>query len=32
MAETDVAVSGRGSQVIRVVMPTYIMEPTEDER
>lgn len=31
MADYD-ASSGRGSQIIRVVLPTYIMAPTEDER
>ncbi|DBA04351.1 TPA: hypothetical protein N0F65_002113 [Lagenidium giganteum] len=31
MADTEVA-TGRGSQVIKVVMPTFIMAPTEDER
>lgn len=31
MADAEVA-SGRGAQVIKVVMPTYIMAPTEDER
>lgn len=31
MADLDVA-PGRGSQIIKVVMPTYIMAPTEDER
>lgn len=31
MADMDAPV-GRGSQVIKVVMPTYIMAPTEDER
>lgn len=31
MADMD-APTGRGSQVIKVVMPTYIMAPTEDER
>ncbi|TYZ64116.1 hypothetical protein PybrP1_001640 [[Pythium] brassicae (nom. inval.)] len=31
MADFDAPV-GRGSQVIRVVLPTYIMAPTEDER
>lgn len=31
MADYD-APAGRGSQVIRVVLPTYIMAPTEDER
>ncbi|KAF1329593.1 Outer dynein arm light chain 2, partial [Globisporangium splendens] len=30
MADLDVA-SSRGSQIIKVVMPTYIMTPTEDE-
>lgn len=28
----DAAASGRGAQVIKVVMPTFIMAPTEDER
>lgn len=32
MADADVVASGRGAQVIKVVMPTYIMAPTEDER
>ncbi len=31
MADTDLA-SGRSSQVIKMVMPTYIMAPSEDER
>ncbi|GAB9474643.1 hypothetical protein Gpo141_00011763 [Globisporangium polare] len=31
MADMDTPTS-RGSQVIKVVMPTYIMAPTEDER
>lgn len=31
MADMDVPM-GRGSQVIKVVLPTYIMAPTEDER
>ncbi|KAH7464878.1 hypothetical protein PRIC1_005527 [Phytophthora ramorum] len=31
MADTE-ATPGRASQVIKVVMPTYVMAPTEDER
>jgi hypothetical protein len=31
MAENEVA-GGRSSSIIKVVMPTYIMKPSEDER
>lgn len=31
MTDTEMT-PGRANQVIKVVMPTYIMAPTEDER